>query len=101
MIPGTPRWSEGVEACDVDLDGDLDLFFADGDGFSSAGAQRQNVLVINQLIETGSSSFTDESLARLGARTSNGKGVTCADVDADGWPDALYANGFNTDRPFL
>ena len=101
QIPGTPRWSEGVEACDVDLDGDLDLFFADGDGFSSAGPKRQNVLVINQLIETGSASFTDESLARLGARSSNAKGVTCADVDADGWPDALYANGFNTDPPFL
>ncbi len=101
MIPGTPRWSEGVEACDVDQDGDLDLFFADGDGFSSAGAQRQNVLVINQLIETGLVGFADESLARLGSRTSNAKGVTCADVDADGWPDALYANGFNTDRPFL
>ncbi|MCH2106335.1 MAG: FG-GAP-like repeat-containing protein [Planctomycetes bacterium] len=101
MIPGTPRWSEGVEACDVDLDGDLDLFFADGDGFSSPGTQRQNVLVINQLIETGFIGFTDESLARLGARTSNAKGVSCADVDGDGWPDALYANGFNTDPPFL
>ena len=36
MIPGTPRWSEGVEACAVDLDGDLDLFFAAGDGFSGS-----------------------------------------------------------------
>ena len=100
-IPGTPRWSEGVEACDVDRDGDLDLFFAEGDGFSSPGTQRQSTLVINQLIETGVNTFTNESTARLGVHLSNAKGVSCADVDADGWPDALYANGFNTDPPFL
>lgn len=101
MIPGTPRWTEGVEAADVDNDGDLDLFFADGEGFSSAGVKRQNVLVVNKKIETGILSFTDESVARLGVHVSNGKGVATGDIDADGWVDALYCNAFNTDPAFL
>lgn len=100
-IPGTPRWSEGVELVDVDVDGDLDVVFADGEGFSSAGTKRQNVLIVNQLVETGSFGFADESVARLGANTSNAKGVTAGDVDGDGYVDLLFANAFDTDVPFL
>lgn len=101
LIPGTPRWTEGVEAADVDNDGDLDLFFAEGDGFTFAGTKRQNILQINQFVGSGSLSFTNESVARLGARVSNAKGVATGDIDGDGWIDAIFANGFNTDPPFL
>jgi plastocyanin len=101
LVPGPARWSEGVEAADVDLDGDLDLFFADGEGFSTPGAKRQNVLLINRLVETGALGLADESVARLGARVSNAKGVATGDVDGDGFIDAVFANGFNTDPPFL
>jgi hypothetical protein len=101
LIPGSPRWSEGVEAADVDADGDLDLFFADGEGFVSPGTKRQNVLVVNQLVETGALTFADESLARLGAHSSHAKGVTTGDVDGDGWVDALFSNAFDTDPAFL
>ncbi|MFN0242719.1 MAG: FG-GAP repeat domain-containing protein [Planctomycetota bacterium] len=100
-FPGTARWTEGVECADVDQDGDLDLFFADGDGFASAGTQRQNVLIINKLVETAAWTFADESVARLGVNLSNGKGVCTGDVTGDGWVDALYANAFFTDPPFL
>jgi plastocyanin len=100
-IPGPTRWSEGVEAVDVDNDGDLDLLFADGDGFSTPGAQRQNVLIINKLIETGPGIYVDESVARLGVHLSNAKGVCTGDVNGDGWVDLLFANAFNTDTPFL
>jgi len=101
LIPGTPRWTEGTEAADVDNDGDFDLFFAEGDGFSGPGAQRQNVLVINQYVGSGTLSFTNESLARLGTNLSHARGVATGDIDGDGWIDALFANGFNTDVPFL
>ena len=100
-FPGPNRWGEGVEAADVDQDGDLDLFVADGDGFSSASTQRQNLLLINQFIPSGLPSFTDESVARLGTHLSNAKGVATGDIDGDGWVDALFANAFETDPPFL
>ncbi|MFT5290718.1 MAG: plastocyanin [Planctomycetota bacterium] len=99
-IPGTPRWSEGVEASDVDLDGDMDLFFADGDGFTTAGTKRQNVLVIN-LLEIGAGTFADESVTRLGAHVSNAKQVATGDLTGDGYDEALFANAFGTDLPFL
>lgn len=100
-LPGTPRWTEGVEGADVDNDGDIDLFFGEGEGFVSAGPKRQNILLVNKLVESGSLSFADESVARLGARSSNAKGVATGDVDADGYIDALFANAFMTDTPFL
>ena len=100
-FPGAALWTEGVECADVDHDGDLDVFFAEGDGFQSAGAKRQNVLIINKLVETGPWIFADESVARLGAHVSNAKGVTTGDVDGDGWVDAVFANAFFTDPPFL
>ncbi len=100
-LPGPARWSEGVEAADVDRDGDLDLFVADGEGFASAGAQRQNLLIINMLLESGPGVFADESVARLGTNLSNAKGVITGDVDGDGWVDAIFLNAFRTDPPSL
>ena len=100
-FPGTAFWSEGVECADVDQDGDLDIFVADGDGFASAGTQRQNRLWINQHAQGQSWTIVDESIARLGTHTSNAKGVTTGDLDGDGWTDALYANAFSTQLPFL
>ena len=100
-FPGPTRWTEGVECADVDHDGDLDVFFAEGDGFMSPGTKRQNVLIVNKRIESGAWVFADESVARLGAHVSNAKGVTTGDVNGDGWVDVLFANAFATDPPFL
>lgn len=101
-FPGPTNWCEGVECADVDRDGDLDVFFAEGDGFATAGTKRQNILLINKLVELGTAwTFADESLTRLGAHVSNAKGVTTGDVDGDGWTDALFANAFFTDPPSL
>ncbi|MEE8147906.1 MAG: FG-GAP-like repeat-containing protein [Longimicrobiales bacterium] len=101
LLPGPAHWTEGLACVDVDGDGDLDLCFAEGEGFATAGTKRQNVLLINQLVETGSLAFLDESVARLGQHLSNAKDVIAADVDGDGWVDLLYLNAFNIDTPFL
>ncbi|MCY3002525.1 MAG: FG-GAP-like repeat-containing protein [Planctomycetota bacterium] len=59
------------------------------------------VLLINQFIPTGTLSFTDESVARLGTRLSNAKAVITGDVNGDGWIDAVVCNAWDTDVPFL
>ncbi|MEM7306716.1 MAG: FG-GAP-like repeat-containing protein [Planctomycetota bacterium] len=99
-IPGPANWSEGVEPADVDNDGDLDLFIADGGGFQSPGIQYQNLLLIN-LLESAPLTFADESVTRLGMHVSHAKGVTTGDVQGDGWVDAIFCNAFGTDAPFL
>lgn len=101
VLPGPARWSEGVTAVDVDLDGDKDLLFADGDGFASASTQRQNLLFINQTTPGGALSFTDESVLRLGVNLSNCKQAIAGDVNGDSYPDLLFVNAFNTDTPSL
>jgi hypothetical protein len=93
-------WTEGVEPADIDNDGDIDLFFANGDGFASAGTQRQNKLYRNRL-EISANNWVDESVARLGTSVSCARQVVTGDVDNDGWIDALFCNGFDTDPPFL
>ena len=100
LIPGTPRWSEGVAAADVENDGDFDLFFADGDGYDTPGTKRQNVLVVNRL-EQQPGLFNDVSVARLGVSISHGKMVITGDIQGDGFVDAVFCNAFYTDPPFL
>lgn len=101
IMPSATEYTEGLECADVDRDGDLDVFIADGGGFGGPSAPDQNVLLINKLIENGSFSLSDESVSRLGVSLSNAKMVFTGDVDSDGWVDALYANAFNQQRPFL
>jgi hypothetical protein len=62
---------------------------------------RQNILIVNKLIETAAWTFVDESVARLGAHTTHAKGVTTGDVNGDGWVDALFVNAFNLEPPGL
>ncbi len=100
-FPGTAIWSEGVECADVDQDGDLDIFVADGGNFSSAGVPRQNLLWINQTVQGTPYGIVDESIARLGVHTSVAKGVCTGDINGNGWADALFTNAFFTSPPSL
>ncbi len=89
-LPIQTIWTEEVDAGDVDGDGDLDLVYAKGDGFSAAGAARQNTLLINN----GAGTFTDQTAARLPVQLSNSKDVDFVDTDGDGDLDLVIANGF-------
>jgi hypothetical protein len=89
-LPPQNIWSEEVDAGDVDGDGDLDLYYAKGNGFGSAGTARQNTLLIND----GAGVFTDETATRLPVFLDNSKDGDFVDVDGDGDLDIVVANCF-------
>jgi hypothetical protein len=78
--------STGVNLVDVDADGDLDLFLAEG---TASLAARPNFLFIND----GCGFFRDESATRLPqGMDANSVKADFADVDGDGDLDAIVAN---------
>src|SRR5262245_57678292 len=76
---------------DLDNDGDLDIIFANGGGFSSPTAP----YVLRIYINNGSGVFTDESVARTGGLAFRARGAELGDVDGDGDLDIIVANDFN------
>jgi hypothetical protein len=81
----------GVALFDYDNDGDLDVFLVQSKG--------QSRLFRNNLIETGTLSFSDVTDAS-GMRTSGyGMGVATGDFDNDGFVD-LYVTSFGTSQLF-
>lgn len=99
-FPGPTYWTEGIGTGDVDNDGDIDVFLARGEGWQTPGHKHQNGLFINRL-ESGALSLLDESVERLGYSESHAKNVLTADIQGDGFVDALFCNGFNTAPPYL
>jgi hypothetical protein len=78
--------STGVNLVDVDADGDLDLFLAEG---TASLETRPNFLFIND----GCGFFSDESAMRLPqGMDANSLKADFADIDGDGDLDAIVAN---------
>ncbi len=75
---------------DVDGDGDLDLIYGKGDGFSAASTARQNTILINN----GSGFFTDETATRFPVLLGHTKDIDAVDVDRDGDVDLVLANAW-------
>jgi FG-GAP-like repeat len=75
-----------VDFADVDKDGDLDIYIAEG---TASPEPRANKLYIND----GSGNFTDETTTRLpDSPPANSTEVDFADADSDGDLDAIVAN---------
>jgi hypothetical protein len=89
-LPVQAVWSEEVDAADLDGDGDLDLVYGKGNGFSSAGTAQQNKIHIND----GTGVFTDQTATLLPVQLSNTKDLDLLDVDGDGDFDLVVANAF-------
>jgi MYXO-CTERM domain-containing protein len=89
-LPGQPGpYVYGPDACDVDGDGDLDLWLDNG-----AASLREQLL-----INDGTGTFTDETTARVTANPgADDNEVQCADVDGDGDLDAVIASLSNEER---
>ncbi len=96
---GLPNNDYTNQASVVDIDGDLDLdlVWANGQGFSSQGAALKARVWINN----GSGTFTDETDARTGGLTGWFRGVEFGDIDRDGDWDMILANDFNKQPQLL
>ncbi len=94
-FPSQAFYTNQLSFCDVDGDGDLDIAFADGQGYASQGAALRARLYIND----GTGRFTDESTDRIPV-TGWFRGVEFGDVDRDGDWDMVLANDFNK-KPVL
>jgi hypothetical protein len=91
----TTEWTNQLSIVDVDLDGDLDIAFANGGNFSSPGLPQPVRLYIND----GAGFFTDESAERVGV-SGIYRGVEFGDISNNGAPDMALAPDFNG-RPRL
>jgi hypothetical protein len=78
-------WTNGVVAADVDGDGDLDLLFANGQGYAAGGARPQHLFLNN-----GSGTFV-AAHANLNVADFNAQMVIAEDFDNDGDLDVMYS----------
>ncbi|MEM7154764.1 MAG: VCBS repeat-containing protein [Myxococcota bacterium] len=87
--PATMNFHYNMAPCDVDGDGDLDLWVDNiGGGFTEQ-------LQIND----GAGNFTDETAARVtGNPAADDNGVICADIDNDGDFDGVVLSLSSTER---
>ena len=83
-LPALSDCSAGVALGDVDGDGDLDIVFANGDGFEG----QQNRLYLNN----GAGAFTDATSTNLPADSDESFDVALGDVDGDDDLDIILAN---------
>lgn len=82
----------GPDACDVDGDGDLDLWLDNG-------ANRQ--LAEQLLVNDGTGTFTDATDRVSGNPGADDNEVQCADLDGDGDMDAVVASLSDEERVLL
>ncbi len=88
--PGPSEYTNQLTIVDVDGDDDLDIVFANGRNYSSAGSPLPQRLYINN----GSGFFTDVTGTQLNI-SGWCRGVEAGDVDHDGDMDLIFAQDFN------
>ncbi len=91
------EYSEQVDIADIDGDGDLDVLFANGRGFSGPQLEEPNRLYVND----GAGFFADETDDRMAGVTGHTRDVEFGDVDDDGDLDCLIVNAFATQSRLL
>ena len=91
------EYTNQITVGDIDGDTDLDLIFANGQGYMAAGAPLQLRVFINN----GSGTFTDESALRAAGQLFIARGAELGDVEGDGDLDIVIAQDFSRQPQLL
>ena len=92
-IGETAGWSNKVELADVDGDGLIDIVFANGGGYSSAGAPEPNRVFLNQGADAP---FLDASEVVFGPTPDLARAIKVRDLSGDGVADIIVATTYQT-----
>jgi hypothetical protein len=95
--PNPTEFTNQATFGDIDGDNDLDIIFANGGNFASAGPPQPVRVYIND----GSGFFTDESAARTGGQMGLHRGVELGDCDNDGDLDMILVQDFQNSANLL
>ena len=88
--PNPQDYSNQVTIGDLDNDGDLDMIWANGGGYSLPGTLERQRIYIND----GTGVFTDETVDRMNF-FGLCRGVELGDIDGDGDLDVIFAQDFD------
>jgi len=94
LFPAQLEYTNQISAADIDGDGDFDLVFANGQGFSSQGIALRPRIYVNRINEEAGN-FADETLVRAPNVLGWFRGVEFGDIDGDGDWDMILAQDFN------
>ncbi len=85
-------WTNKVELADLDLDGDVDILFANGGDYQTPGEPVASGVWIN----LGDGSFVDASTEILGEHALLTRVIKVADLNGDTFPDILMGTTYDT-----
>jgi hypothetical protein len=91
-IGRTAEWTNKVEAADIDVDGDVDLLFANGGEYEHAGRPEASRVFLNR----GDATFTEATRQVFGGMVGTTRVIKVADVNADGVPDIVLGTTYGS-----